>query len=122
MLDVLGSLKNLRWTVDHHFMHIKNQHDFMRAWAVQFELAYTDFRVTQMALQLAGQTDLLKQFTSQYNEVYQYEMAFAGGGLEGFNEKFGSQIPAYEAAHDALLGTIDEILKLQPVDDAPGLV
>ena len=122
MLDVLGSLKNLQWTVYHHFMHIKNQYDFMRAWAVQFEIAYTDFRMVQMALQLANNTDLLKQFTTQYNDVYQYEMAFAGGGLEGFNAKFGDQIPAYETAHDALLATIETIKKLQPVDDAPELV
>lgn len=116
MLDVQGSLKNLQWTVTHHFLHIQNQHDFMRDWAVQFELAYTDFRMIQVALQLDGQTDLLKQFTSQYNEVYQYEMAFAGGGLEGFNEKFGDKIPAYEKAHNELLATIDDIFKLQPTD------
>jgi hypothetical protein len=52
MLDVIGAVKNLQWTTEHHYLHIRNQHDFMRAWAVQFELAYTDFRIIQMALQI----------------------------------------------------------------------
>lgn len=122
MLDIQGSLKNLAWTVEHHFLHIKNQHEFMRAWAVQFELAYTDFRVTQMALQLAGnQMDLLKDFTTQYDVVYQYEMAFASNGLAGFNEKFGDQLPQYEQAQQALRKTIDQILSLQP-DDPNNLI
>lgn len=121
MLDIQGSLKNLSWTVEHHFLHIKNQHPFMRAWTVQFELAYTDFRVIQLALQLAeNQMALLKTFTAQYDAVYQYEMAFASGGLEGFNEKFTS-IAEYDKAQKALLATIDEIMQLQP-DDAKDLI
>lgn len=53
MLDVSDSLDRLAWTTEHHYRHIAAQHDFMRAWAVQFELAYTDFRTIQLALQLA---------------------------------------------------------------------
>lgn len=122
MLDIQGSLKNLAWTIEYHFLHIKNQHEFMRAWAVQFELAYTDFRVTQMALQLAGnQMDLLKDFTAQYDAVYQYEMAFASNGLAGFNEKFGDQLPQYEQAQQTLRKTIDQIMSLQP-DDPNNLI
>jgi hypothetical protein len=42
----------------------------MRAWAVQFELAYTDFRTIQLALQLAqDQHDLLVRFTGVYDTV-----------------------------------------------------
>lgn len=95
MLDIQGSLKNLAWTIEHHFLHIKNQHEFMRAWAVQFELAYTDFRVTQMA--------------------------FASNGLAGFNEKFGDQLPQYEQAQQTLRKTIDQIMSLQP-DDPNNLI
>ncbi|WP_195516372.1 hypothetical protein [Enterococcus dispar] len=122
MLDIQGSLKNLAWTIEYHFLNIKNQHEFMRAWAVQFELAYTDFRVTQMALQLAGnQMDLLKDFTAQYDAVYQYEMAFASNGLAEFNEKFGDQLPQYEQAQQTLRKTIDQIMSLQP-DDPNNLI
>ena len=63
MLDVKDSVNRLAWTTEHHFLHIQARHDFMRAWAVQFEMAYTDFRVIQMALQLGGEQyhDLLKR-------------------------------------------------------------
>nr|WP_225350788.1 hypothetical protein [Lacticaseibacillus camelliae] len=56
MLDVKNSIDNLEWTTTHHLAHIQNQHPFMRRWAVQFELAYTDFRVIQMALQMDAST------------------------------------------------------------------
>ncbi|MFD1431076.1 hypothetical protein [Lacticaseibacillus mingshuiensis] len=109
MLDVQSSLANLQWTVDHHFLHIQNQHPFMRAWAVQFELAYTDFRVIQLALQLAGEHDLLAQFTKIYDQLYTFEYAFAADGLEGFNAKFGDQLTTYAdtvKAFDAIIPTI----------------
>ncbi|MFR0554695.1 hypothetical protein ACLUXD_08660, partial [Loigolactobacillus coryniformis subsp. coryniformis] len=70
MLDVSDSLDRLAWTTEHHYRHIAAQHDFMRAWAVQFELAYTDFRTIQLALQLAqDQHDLLVRFTGVYDTV-----------------------------------------------------
>lgn len=114
MLDVLGTINNLRWTTEHHFLHIKNQHEFMRIWAVQFELAYTDFRVIQMALQLDKQTALLQRFTKAYDAVYQYEYEFVKGGLEGFNQQFGNQIEAYGDAQQRLLAILDELLQQQP--------
>ena len=114
MLDVLGAINNLRWITEHHFLHIKNQHEFMRIWAVQFELAYTDFRVIQMALQLDKQTALLQRFTKVYDAVYQYEYEFVKGGLEGFNQQFGNQIEAYDDAQQRLLAILDELLQQQP--------
>lgn len=41
MLDVIKSLDRLTWNTQHHFAHIEAQHDFIRAWAIQFELGYT---------------------------------------------------------------------------------
>lgn len=65
----------------------------MRAWAVQFELAYTDFRTIQLALQLAqDQHDLLVRFTGVYDTVYQYEYEFAANGLAAFNAKYGRSV------------------------------
>lgn len=114
MLDVIGAVKNLQWTTEHHYLHIKNQHDFMRAWAVQFELAYTDFRIIQMALQLDGQMDLLQRFTKAYDAVYQYEYVFVKGGLAEFNQEFGDQIDDYEAAQQNLLAILAELMTQQP--------
>ena len=100
MLDVKDSVNRLAWTTEHHFLHIQARHDFMRAWAVQFEMAYTDFRVIQMALQLGGEQyhDLLKRFAAAYEAVYAYEYAFAD----------------YHTAEQTLLKIIDEITALQP--------
>lgn len=114
MLDVIGAVKNLSWTTEHHFLHIKNQHEFMRIWAVQFELAYTDFRVIQMALQLDSQTELLQRFTKAYDAVYQYEYAFVKDGLEGFNQQFGDQVDQYETAQQQLLAILAELMQQQP--------
>lgn len=114
MLDVLGAVNNLAWTTEHHFLHIKNQHDFLRIWAIQFELAYTDFRVIQMALQLDAQTDLLQRFTKAYDAVYQYEYAFVKDGLTGFNQAFGDQIDQYELAQQKLLAILTELKQQQP--------
>ncbi|ANZ61911.1 hypothetical protein AYR62_05230 [Secundilactobacillus paracollinoides] len=111
MLDVKNSIERLSWTVEHHFLHIQAQHEFMRAWAIQFELAYTDFRVIQMALQLAGDShhELLSQFSAAYEKVFDYEYAFVAGGLDGFNAKFGDQLDQYEAAEKETLGLIKQI-------------
>ena len=86
----------------------------MRAWAVQFELAYTDFRIIQMALQLDGQMDLLQRFTKAYDAVYQYEYAFVKGGLAEFNQEFGDQMDDYEAAQQNLLAILAELMMQQP--------
>lgn len=114
MLDVLGSIKNLTWNTEHHFLHLKNQHEFMRIWAVQFELGYTDFRTIQLALQLDQQTELLKQFTKAYDAVYPYEYAFVKGGLEGFNQAYGDQMDQYDQAHQTLLAVLQKITEFQP--------
>lgn len=118
MLDVMGSIKNLEWTTEHHFLHIQARHDFMRAVAVQFELAYSDFRVIQLALQLDGQKDLLSKFTSQYDDIYKYEMAFVRGGMAEFDNQFEGQIGDYQKAEQSLLETLKEIRQTQPGDDA----
>lgn len=116
MLDVKDSVNRLAWTTGHHFLHIQARHDFMRAWAVQFEMAYTDFRVIQMALQLGGEQyhDLLKRFAAAYEAVYAYEYAFAAGGLAGFDEQFADKMADYQTAEQTLLKIIDEIKALQP--------
>lgn len=114
MLDVTGSIANLQWTTEHHFLHIQARHEFIRAVAVQFEIAYTDFRTIQLALQLGGQEELLSTFTAEYNQVFKFEMAFAGGGLEGFDAKFAGRIKEYQQAEEALLATLGDIMKLQP--------
>ena len=114
MLDVIGAIKNLNWTTEHHFLHIKNQQEFMRIWAVQFELAYTDFRVIQMTLQLDSQIELLQRFTKAYDAVYQYEYAFVKDGLEGFNQQFGDQVAQYETAQQHLLAILAELMQQQP--------
>ncbi|ERL65026.1 hypothetical protein [Schleiferilactobacillus shenzhenensis] len=118
MLDVKNSIERLQWTVDHHFLHIQAQHPFMRAWAVQFELAYTDFRVIQMALQLSGPENhaLLARLAKNYEAIFAYEYEFAGNGLDGFNAKFGDQIDQYHALVTEFDGIIDEVKKLQPAE------
>lgn len=113
MLAIAASVTNLQWTTEHHFRHIQNQHEFMRRWAVQFELAYTDFKTIQIALQLAEKTELYERFTKAYQAVYPYEAAFAMDGLEGFNEKFGTQLDDYEQAHDELLAVLKELEQLK---------
>ncbi|MDT2661504.1 hypothetical protein P7E02_16635 [Enterococcus hulanensis] len=114
MLDVIGAIKNLTWTTEHHFLHIKNQHDFIRIWAIQFELSYTDFRVIQLALQLDSQIEFLQRFTKAYDAVYQYEYTFAKDGLNGFNQQFGNQIDSYDEAQQNLLAILDELMQQQP--------
>lgn len=115
MLDVKGAIENLRSTSEHHYAHIENQHEFMRAWAIQFELSYTDFRVIELAVQMSGEAQhpLLARFAAAYEDVYQYEYAFVAGGLDGFNEKFGDKIPDYEKAKDTLVSVLQEISALE---------
>ncbi|GAX02441.1 hypothetical protein IWT140_00037 [Secundilactobacillus pentosiphilus] len=111
MLDVKDSVERLAWNTEHHFLHIQAQHEFMRAWAIQFELGYTDLRVIQVALQLAqpAQLALLHELTAAYHSVYQYEYAFVAGGLDGFNQQFGGQIDEYERAEKRLLSVLDQV-------------
>lgn len=111
MLDIKDSIKRLKWNTEHHFLHIQAQHEFMRAWAIQFELGYTDMRVIQMTLQMgiSEHAEILKRFTAAYEQVYQYEYAFVAGGLEGFNAQFGNQMADYEKAEKDLLKALDEI-------------
>ncbi len=115
MLDVKNSLANVGNTVQHHYLHIKNQHPFMRAWAVQFEVAYTDFRIVQVAIQLSGAEnhDLLRDFSLTYEAIYKYEYAFAAGGLEGFNDQFGNEIDDYGKLVDKFAGLVDQVTALQ---------
>ncbi|PWF99700.1 hypothetical protein [Levilactobacillus bambusae] len=118
MLDVKGSIKNLSSTTENHYKIIQNQEPFTRAFPIHFELAYTDFRTIEMALQMTGDQNhsLLVQFSAAYEAVYQYENAYATGGLDGFNEQFGNQIPEYEQAKNQLLTLINQISQLQPVN------
>ncbi|WP_137596650.1 hypothetical protein [Paucilactobacillus kaifaensis] len=113
MLDVKNSLERLNWNTEHHYEHIAAKHDFIRAWAIQFELGYTDFRVIQMALQLADEHELLTRFTTTYDKVYDYEYEFATQGLNGFLDKFGDQIDDYRHQKDQLLALIKEVQGLQ---------
>lgn len=113
MLDVIKSLDRITWNTEHHYAHIAAQHDFIGAWAIQFEMGYTDFRVVQMALQLdGGHHDLLARFAAAYDKVYDYEYAFVAGGLDGFNKQFGNQLDDYKAAADDLLKIVDEIRQI----------
>ncbi|AQW20720.1 hypothetical protein PL11_001705 [Lentilactobacillus curieae] len=115
MLDVKDSIEKLSWSVNHHFLHIKAQHDFIRAVAVQFELAYTDFRTIQMALQLAGeeQHSLLASFTKAYDDVYAYESVFAMRGLDEFNSEFPDKIEDYQQKVDKFNEELDKVRELQ---------
>ncbi|MCH5463176.1 hypothetical protein HC026_11585 [Lactobacillus sp. LC28-10] len=114
MLKIEDSIARLAWNTEHHFLHIQAQHDFMRAWAIQFELGYTDLRVIQIALQLAtpAQPELLSELNEAYQQVYQYEYAFVAGGLDGFNQQFGDQIGDYERAEKRLLTVLNQIKAL----------
>ncbi|MHC9533493.1 hypothetical protein ACVPPR_08810 [Dellaglioa sp. L3N] len=115
MIDVKDSLDKLQWTAEHHYLHIIAKHDFMRAWAVQFELAYTDFRAIQMALQLSGkQHPTLAKFTDAYDRLYGFEYEFAANGLDAFYSKFTTQkdLDNYEKAKNDLLAQILIIQKL----------
>lgn len=114
MLDVKNSIDNLEWTTTHHLAHIQNQHPFMRRWAVQFELAYTDFRVIQLALQLDSQyPELLADFSKTYEDIHNFEFAFAGDGLDGFNQQFGDQINVYASQVDHFEDLIDQLRDLE---------
>lgn len=114
MIDVKGAINNLQTTVQDHFDYIKGNGSFQRSFPIHFELAYTDFRVIQMALQLSGQENHQKllDFTYAYQDVYQYEEAFADGGPEGYNEKFAGKIDDYQAAVTKFLKALEVVAKI----------
>ncbi|MCY9807387.1 hypothetical protein OXT66_07555 [Lentilactobacillus senioris] len=116
MLDVKGSINNLKTTTEEHFKYIQQQRSFTRAFPIHFELAYTDFRVIEVALQLTSEQNhaLLASFAAAYESVYQYEDAYATGGLEGFNNQFADKLTDYQRAKDNFLAIIEQITKLQP--------
>ncbi|GEL15186.1 hypothetical protein [Pediococcus cellicola] len=122
MLDVWGSLKNVQQTVQAHLAWIKARKSFERVFAVDFEMAYSDFRVVQMALQLAGEMALLKRYTTAYSAIYNYEHAYVQGGLEEFNRQYGEKLADYEQTVVTLEQIIKEIGALLPEDDASNLV
>ncbi len=68
-----------------------------------------------MSLKLSGavQNPLLGEFLVAYKKVYQYEYAFAAGGLDGFNQQFGDQIEEYEAAQDDLIDVLERIKQIE---------
>ncbi|WP_179394803.1 hypothetical protein [Lacticaseibacillus absianus] len=110
-LDVAQSIANLKWTVDHHFLHIRDHSPFARAIAVQFELAYTDFRVIEMSLQLRGPEThaVLVDFAQTYTAVQRYEWPFIAGGPEEYYAQHGADFSDYQqqVTHlDDLLDTI----------------
>ncbi|MDR0899842.1 MAG: hypothetical protein LBM27_05750 [Lactobacillaceae bacterium] len=105
---VAKSVERLQWNTEHHFLHIKAQHDFIRQWAVQFELGYSDARLIQAYLE-TEKPELWDEFTNAYEDVYQYEYAFVAGGLEGFNSQFGDKIDDYDKAHTAFLNVLTKI-------------
>ncbi len=115
MLDVKGSIQNLKTITQEHFDDIQQQQSFTRAFPIHFELAYTDFRMIQLALQLSGELNhsLLVKFTAAYAAVYAYEEAYATEGLPGFNAKFANQLNTYQEAKDQLLAVIAQIETLQ---------
>ncbi|MYV06121.1 MULTISPECIES: hypothetical protein [Furfurilactobacillus] len=117
MVDVQDSVNRLMATANDHFTYIQAGHDFIRAWAIQFELAYTDYRTIDLALQFDG-TDsnkLRKDFVSAYQAVYRFEYPFAVGGLEQFDEQCENQMPDYEVA----VNQLDEVLeKVRQVDNS----
>lgn len=105
--DISSSLENLINTTQHHYAHIAAGHDFMRAWAIQFELAYTDFREVIRDLPAEQVAD----FTQAYQAVFAYEWAFVAGGLAGFQEKFptAADLVAYKEAVDQLVALAAKI-------------
>lgn len=121
MLDILGSWKNLATTTQQHLATIQAQREFDPLFVVQFQLAYSDFRTVQLALQLADELALLKRYTQAYNAVYEFELAYVAGGLANFNAQFGSQIAKYQTAVKAFQEVLNEIKQLQPKDES-GLV
>ncbi|WP_461225954.1 hypothetical protein [Lacticaseibacillus suihuaensis] len=99
-LEIASSLQNLQWTVDHHLRHIQANHPFARPIAVQYELAYTDYRVVQIALQLGGQPALNAALTAAYQAVQAYEWPFIAGGPAEFAAQHGEDATGYREAVD----------------------
>jgi hypothetical protein len=109
MLTMQKSIDRLNWNTEHHFLHIKAAHPFIRQWAVQFELGYSDARLIQYYLETQGNMELWQAFTDAYEAVYNYEYAFVAGGIEGYQEQFGTDTSDYEKAHDELLSVLKRV-------------
>ncbi|WP_125704913.1 hypothetical protein [Lacticaseibacillus daqingensis] len=112
--DVTPALANLQWTVDHHFLHIQNHSPFARAIAVQFELAYTDMRIVELALQLRDPVpvDLLSAFRTTYAAIRNYEWPFIAGGPEEYYAQHGADFSDYQqqvTEFDALIAQISAL-------------
>lgn len=106
-IDMTDSVANLKWNTEHHYAHIEQQHEFIRAIAVQFEIGYSDYRYIQMALYLENKDDLLQQFTKAYKDFYAYESVFAMRGLEEFNKDFSWKMGDFREVKDKLLNVLD---------------
>ncbi|WP_270325185.1 hypothetical protein [Weissella cibaria] len=44
---ILKAIERIRWNTEHHFLHIKNQHEIAPQIGVQFSMGYTDARFIQ---------------------------------------------------------------------------
>ncbi|WP_262316671.1 hypothetical protein [Lacticaseibacillus parakribbianus] len=97
-LEITSSLQNLQRTVNHHFRHIQAAHPFARPIAVQYELAYTDYRVVQLALQLGEQPALNAELTAAYEAVQAFEWPFIAGGPAEFAAQHGEAPAGYAQA------------------------
>ena len=106
-IDIKDSVENLKWNTEHHYLHIEQQHEFIRAIAVQFELGYSDYRTIQLALYLEHKDDLLNMFTKAYKDFYEYESVFAMRGLEEFNHQFSYKMADFRQVKDQLLNVLD---------------
>lgn len=109
---ILKAIERIRWNTEHHFLHIKNQHEIAPQIGVQFSMGYTDARFIQFFLEdQEDQTDLWDEFTKTFVEISEYELAFIKGGLAGFNEQYGSedQMKHYEATQTAMLLILDKV-------------
>ena len=107
---VLKAVERVTWNTEHHFLHIKNQHEFKRQLAVQFEMGYSDARFIQFFLETQeSDDDIWQTFTDAFEKVTAFEYAFIAGGLEGFNEQFGDQMAAYDEAHQDLLSILEQV-------------
>ncbi|QBO36917.1 hypothetical protein EQG49_10915 [Periweissella cryptocerci] len=105
--DISSSLANLVNTTQHHYAHIAAGHDFIRAWAIQFELVYTDFREVIRDLP----ADQVPAFTQAYQAVFSYEWEFVAGGLAGFQAKYPTKadLESYKKAVDDLVELAEKL-------------
>ncbi|HAT55552.1 MAG TPA: hypothetical protein DCW31_10025 [Lactobacillus sp.] len=117
MIDIQDSAQQLQKTVNDHFEYIQAGHDFARAFAIQFELTYTDFRMIELGLQLdgKGQATLLNSFKTAYQAVYRFEAPFAFGGLEEFDKQCRDMMVDYELAVKQLNKVLQQVLVISHV-------